>query len=308
MSAAVLARPWDYDNLVARVDFSKFPKVEGAFRQSSNAVSASFSLPKKDESTVKQSIALMDAFLTGQDWEPSPAGGGVPWSADGGAVFYDKTGLRMLVTVGVSRGSGPGASDVNAGLFLVGDVDVRRLPMLPGSRDKSGDFSSVRFFSPGDILGVRKFYQEQLTKQGWAEYRLPLPPGYTPSDEDLLRMQNFVQNGTSLGFRYTAKGAETAVSASVEMLKANVPIPPRADLLKLQDSPLLMSCLVKMTPEEAQAWCQEALGSEWTSAPVPPTEENTICHRFTRAGKPPLLLECLKGDRDTVVRIREVTR
>lgn len=303
------AKPRPHRELLALADFSKFPKMAGATRQSTSPVSAGFSLPKKDATVVPTSISAMEAFLTSQGWKPSPDGGDVQWSATGGVRFFEKNHARLQASAGISRGF-PDGEDLNAGLFLIGDVDARSLPQLPGSRLEGGDFSSARFTSPSDLMSVRKFNKSTLPLLGWIEFRPHTPPGYEVPMEDLEKEQSFVQNGIILSYTLTTKGSSTEVFVRCEVMETHLPIPPKPDMLKLKDSPALMSCLTEMTPAQALAWCQEALGKEgWTATQVPAVEESTTRHEFNNPSKSkPLILECLPSGKDTIVRLRETSQ
>jgi hypothetical protein len=301
---AVLAKPRPHRELLALVDFSKFPKTPGATREDTSPTSANFSVPKKDTSVVTRATQAMDQFLASQGWKPSPGAGDEPWSAAGGARFFGKDGAHIHAVAGISRGY-PDGEDLNAGMFLLGEVDVRRLPQPPGSKVERGDFSSVRYTSPMDLLSVRKFFEAQLKPLGWETYRLHTPPGYEVPMERLEKEQSFVQNGVTLSYRLERTGAETIVAVNCGVQKQALPIPPQPDLLKLQDSPALMSCITKMPAAQVLAWCQDALGKDgWTSSPLAPAEENTTRHQFQKAGSTPLILEYLPSGNDTVVQLK----
>lgn len=304
--AATPKQPREHHLVLALIDFSTFPPFEGASRQSTSSVYAGFSFPWKDASSVQQCREVMEKFLAAQGWTPAPGGGG-DWGADGGSSIYSKDGASALVNAGVSAGSAPGGKDVNAGIFLIGDVDVRLLPLPAGSKKSREDISSAQFSCPAALMEVRKQLKELLSAQGWAEYRMATPAGYEPPVDELAKTQSFAQNGATINYRFEEKDGGTVVSLSSSLMGTPLPIPPQADMLKLQDSPPLLSCFVKMTPDQVLAWSQETLGKQgWTSSPAPPSEENAICHRLQKAGRKPLLLEYLPSGSSTLMRLREI--
>jgi hypothetical protein len=169
---SILVKPRAHAAMLAVVDFSKFAKFDGAFRQSSSPLNASFSLSKKDAADMKRTISAMETFLAEQGWKPAPDTSKDAWTDDGGIVFYQKEGATVQATAGVSRGSAPDSKDINAGLFLIGEVDARSLPRLPGTTVVSGDFSATRYTVPAEVLAVRKFHTTELTAQGWSDRNL----------------------------------------------------------------------------------------------------------------------------------------
>lgn len=301
VSAQTPVKPRAHEEILKLVDFSSFPKMEGATRQSSDVLNASFTVPIKDDSTVKSAVKVMETFLVSQGWAVESGS----WGADGGVVFYKKDGVMIEATAGVTR-SFQGGSDLNAGLFLTGEVDARLLPRPPDSKVEQSDFASCRYHTPADVLAVHKFNKEQLGALGWGLYRDSSFAGLDLTQEQLQETQSFVQNGATLAFRFTRNDAGTEVSVRSGLLTSALPIMPGSDLLKLRDGPPLVSYFVKGTAAEVLAWHTDALGKlGWSGKEVPATEEHTTRHEFQKTGSKPLYLVCLPSKDQTVVQLRE---
>jgi hypothetical protein len=302
-SVVAPVKPRPHAEVLKLVDFSLFRQVEGASRQSADAVRMGFSIPKKDAGDVKRSVQVMEKFLSDQGWKMAPDA--TAWTDEGGEVFYLKYGAIIQAVAGLSRGSGVGEQDLNAGLFLVGEVDVRSVPRVPGSVVQREGRVSSQVISPVDLSEVRKFNKEQLGAQGWLPYR-DYVPGYEPSEEEMEQTQSFTQNGATLRFRLTRKDGKTKVSLSCGLLSASLPIMPEPDLLKLRESPPLVSYWVKKSPAEVVAWHTETLGTlGWSGKEVPAKEERTTRHEFQKAGSKPLYLVLLPSSADTIVQLHE---
>ncbi len=299
--------PRQHSKLLGLIDFSKVPPFEGAVRQEHTVVSASISLVKKDAGDVRRCVAHFEKALKDQGWTPAAGHGDSPWAETGGVSYHQKDGAIVMLSVGVSQGSAPGAQDVNAGIFLQGEVDARVMPQPSGSKAGNLSFSAAQFTSPLDVAGVRKFYSEKLPALGWVEYGLYLPGGMEVPKEQAEAFQYFIQNGVSLLLWYNPKGAETAVLLRTEVLSFSPPVAARADFVRMQTSPPLMMYAVKMSPEDAIAWCIAELEKDgWKGGPTKAPEEKTIAHRFERPGSKPLLLEVAKAGNEALVRMREV--
>lgn len=307
--AASPPKPRPHRELLAMIDFSRFPKIDGATRQSHDATNASFSLNKTGDDTVQRSVQALEKFAESQGWKLAKEEGGVPWTAQGGMAYYQKDKAVLLATVGVSRGYQPGTEEVNAGLFLAGDIDLRKLPRFPGSKESSASFSSLAYTCPADFIAVRKFNREQLTPHGWTFFQAHIPGGIELPEEVRDFQQDFVQNGTAIKFYYVPKGNEVTTNVSLTVLRHDLPIPPGADLVKLQDSsPAVMSCFAEMSEPDLLAWFDDALGkSGWKRSPAQAKEQGTTRHQYARPGSRTLFLETLRSSKAdvTIVRLME---
>jgi hypothetical protein len=301
-----MAVPRPHSEVVAIVDFTKFPKIEGATRESSDILNASFTIPKKSAADVKRAVDAMTAFLATEGWKLEPDTLATGWDDSGGTALYQKDGIRAEAGAGVTR-SPPDGEDVNAGIFLYGEVDSRLLPRPPGSVVEREGFTFSRYTSPVALMDVRKFFKERFAALGWTEYRDNPPAGYTPPMEQLEITQSFMKNGAMIGFRFEKKDPQTVVSVRVGLLERSLPLPPSiADVIKWQDSPLRLICELKMTPPEVFAWFQVEMGKlGWSAKEVPPVEERTTRHEFQKAGSKNLYLECLPSGKTTLMIMKE---
>ncbi|MBL9114248.1 MAG: hypothetical protein JNJ83_04525 [Verrucomicrobiaceae bacterium] len=303
VASAAPVKPRPHAEILKVVDFSLFPQVEGASRHYADAVRVGFSLPKKDASDVQRSIQAMEQFLSAHGWKVAPEG--AAWTEDGGEVFYLKDSVVIQAVVGVTPSFGGRQPDVNAGLFLAGDVDARTLPRVPGSVLQRESRVSSMVICPVDLLEVRKFNKEQLSAQGWLLYR-DYFPGYEPKEEELEQTQSFTQNGATLRFRLTRKDGNTEVSLNSGVLSASLPIMEEPDMLKLRESPPLVSYWVRKASADVIAWHMETLRKlGWSGKEVPATEERTTRHEFQKTGNKPLYLVLLPSKNDTIVQLHE---
>ena len=285
------------------IDFSKIPVPENTSRNSHSPTNASFSLAKSDQVRVPALAENFAKALAGQGWKPAPQAGGTTWTDESGAAYYEKSGIHLLATIGTSVGFQPGTKDVNAGLFLLGNVDVRNLPHFQGTVIGTPTFETLQFSTTEKIATVRDHHRQAYEKLGWHQYREPDPEGVEIPVETKELQQSFVQNGTIVQYFYRMDDAQLIALCRSSLLEWDPPIPPQAKSVELRNSPPFVFCYTPLSVEDVSQFYQKSLtplGWAGESIPSPEGKKGTR-YQFSAPGKKSMTLECLPSGKSTLV-------
>ena len=288
------------------MDFTKFPTPEKTSRNSASAVNLSFSLPLEDASTVKKIAEGFEQELARQGWQPAPQAGQEVRNDDVQCRYYRKQDILLMASIGTSRGFQAGTQDVNAGLFLIGQMDLRSLPAFPGSKTDSATCSALKQTSSAKIGDVRKFHTDTFAGLGWTEYRRPEIPGSERSAEEMDTEQSFLRNGTSVSFIYRQEGGSLVWFSRAEVMGQELPLPPNSSGVQLDVSTPYLFYTTPLTTEEIFAFYEKALAPQGWKGVAAPKPDGGISKYFlfSAEGRKDWSLSCLKDGAKTHVEFR----
>lgn len=286
-------------DVLGAIDFASIQAPKEAERASRTSTSFSFSQPKVGSETVSRAIKLLEEGLSAAGFEPAEQAGGAYVGEAGAIAFYEKQGIVVQLAVGVSRGSREGSEDVNAGLFLLGDVDSRSLPRPPGEKVESEDFSSSIYQVAVPRLEVRELLAEKFEGAGWTPYRQRWLEGVERTQEQLESEQAFLRGPISADLILQKVGSQTRVIARVRLLTGGLPVMPGARMLEYDgDLPYVFHGSLS-TLEEVRDYYLNAMQAEGWRHRLERAESEKIALRvvFEAEGRKPLLMECLVSSR-----------
>jgi hypothetical protein len=288
------------------IDLREFPAPVGATRSSSNAGQASFSAPLGETTTVATAFEHYAGRLLAADWKPLPYDGEVQPTEESAFAAFTKGGLIASLSVGVSLAP-PDGKDVNAGLFLGGNVDARSLPRPEDAAPVSESPTSVCYTTASSINEVRKLLSQRLAPQGWVEHRAPDLPGYKTPLEVLRRSQSFLAGCVLISVHYSEEAGKTRAILGTSVVPATAPIPAGAQDVQFAPSPLYLYCAVARPIEEVRDSYERAMRDEgWRATEVTPSDkERDLALRFEADGRTPLGLECLVDRGVVFLELRE---
>jgi hypothetical protein len=298
--------------VLQRIDMRKFPFMDGNSRTwpgtksygFSGAVSASFNV--ENVMNYLDKLLLDAGCVRGTD--PS-----LEFRIETGAAkIYWHGDLMITASCGTSRGTnGP---DINAGIIIDGNVDLRSLPIPPNTTLAVSKPNSLRLMSSIEILDQRKFYSGALRELGWIEYRDYLP-GVSISVEDQLPHQRFLKNGVFISFYYRQSSdsepsqGKYEASVSTGILEYEPTLPSDARSVKLrQSSPIVMVFETELSPHDVRAFYDKAYLSQGFRGDSNPTgkDDQELAAAYSHANQPSLKFEGKRVGKTTLVVVNEI--
>lgn len=184
---------------------------------------------------------------------------------------------------------------MNAGLFLLGDVDSRSLPRPPGAKVESEDFSSSIYQVDLPRLEVRKVLKGDFEGAGWISYRQRWLEGVERTQEQLESEQAFLRGPIGANLILQKVGIQTRVIARVRLLTAGLPLMPGARMIEYDDD---LPFVFHGSPgplEAVRDFYVNAMQAEGWRHRLEQPESAEIALRvvFEAEGRKPLQMECL---------------
>lgn len=304
--------PVHVDEVLQRIDLRKFPFMEGNSRTWPGIKSYGFSGAVSASLNVESVMNYLDKLLLDagcvRGTDPS-----LEYQSETGAEkMYWHGDLMISASCGTSRGTvGP---DINAGIHIVGNVDLRSLPIPPNTTSAVSKPNSLRLLSSIEILDQRKFYSGALRELGWIEYRDYLP-GVSISVEDLLPHQSFLKNGVFISFYYRQSSdsqpsqGKYEASVSTGILEYEPTLPSNARSVKLrQSSPIVMVFETELSPHDVRAFYDKAYLSQGFRGDGTPTgkDDQELAATYSHAKQPSLKFEGKRVGKSTLVVVNEI--
>ncbi|MDZ4819060.1 MAG: hypothetical protein SGJ20_08820 [Planctomycetota bacterium] len=181
------AVPLHQAEIIRRIDLRKLPFMEGNSRHSATIATYGFSMEASSGKTPADAMAFMDKILKEKGCERFASRDFDLEDPKYGSRLYQHGDLVLLANCGTSRGTnGP---DLNTSITVVGNFDVRAVPVPDKSTRKNASPTSAQLESEQEILELRKFYTEAMKKLGWHAYRDYIPGIEISVEDQLVRLQ-----------------------------------------------------------------------------------------------------------------------
>ena len=315
-AAPAVAKPISFKEAIAIFDCRTLKHFPGAYRDSNSPVQSSSSI------TVAEGIDLpvvgehYRSQLLANGWNNIAFEGSEEISDTGAQLVFEKQGLRAEFGAGVTRGF-PSGQDINAGVFLFGNVAPSSLPLPEGARVTMNNPTVVAYETTMPITDLRAFYTETMKELGWIEYRLPAPGDIVIPWEQVEKQQDFLSGAVAIHVSYqpqpaTADAAKDAaapmrVVVRPSLLPIHADIPAYAEDTDFQADPLAMIFALRKSLEQATAAYGQMLTKRgYRSAPAEMREKgNDLALDYTAEGLPTLHVEYKWSKPVTFVSVRE---
>jgi hypothetical protein len=226
--------PASLKEVLGVIDLRTFPVMEGAINIHKSPVGTHFSIPQADKGKVVQAVEFYRANLAEAGWKPATDPKLWKVYEEGAQLVFVKQDFMLYASIGISRGDG----NMNAGLFHLGNLDARRLPRVAGAEVINALPERIIYRTDAKPDAVKEFLRAELKKQGWMEFRQPLPSGVSRPAND--RSLSFLNRAAAIDIFLTPQEGKTGVNASVRVLEDQLPVMPDAEGLEFDRSPLTL--------------------------------------------------------------------
>jgi hypothetical protein len=319
-AAPSVAKPVSFKDAMAIFDCRTLKPFPGAYRDSNSPIQSSSSVTVAEGIDLPAVVEHYRSQLLAAGWKDVPFEGSDDVSGSGEQMVFDKQGLRAEFTAGITRGF-PSGQDINAGVFLIGNVAPSSLPLPEGARVTMTNPTVVAYETTTPIADLRAFYTKTMKELGWIEYRIPAPGGVTIPWEQVEKQQDFLAGAVGIHVSYyqsqpaekdTAKNAAKEAAPLTEVLvrpslvPIDADIPAEAEDLDFQADPLAMVFALRKPLEEATAGYDQMLTKRgYRSAPGEKREKgNNRALDYTAEGLPTLHVEFLWSKPLTFVSVK----
>ena len=207
---------------LSTIDFSKWPPMEGASRNSASATSYNFSFDPAQPNQVAQVAEQFRLKLTAEGWKPLDPATLNDVTDRYAQLYFVKQGLISNVSIGLSRGTA--GDQLNAGVFLIGNIDLRRLPRVEGETPVNATPSGLSYITKVKLDKVREYYHREMQTRGWVEFRQPDYAEIKIPEENLRHQQNFAQAGVSISLFFREGESGLNISSQVNLLEEQLPL------------------------------------------------------------------------------------
>ena len=248
--------PASLKEVLGAIDLRTFPVMDGAINIHKSLVGSHFSIPQADKGKVVQAVEFYRAKLSEAGWKP--AADPKLWSVyeDGAQLVFVKQDFMLYASIGISRGDG----NMNAGLFHLGNLDARRLPRVAGAEVINALPERIIYRTDANPDTVKEFLRVELKKQGWLEFRRPLPSGVSRPPND--RALSFLNRAAAIEIFLTPQEGKTGVNTSVRVLEDQLPVMPDAEGIEFDRSPLTLFYRTAAGPEEVLAFHRKEFAAQ----------------------------------------------
>lgn len=299
--------PLHLEEIMQRIDMRKFAFMAGSSRTWPGVEHYGFSGAVSESFTVDSVMKFLDKVLMDAGCVRGTDPNLESHDATGAERMYWLGDLMLSASCGISRGaSGP---DINAGIHILGNVDIQTLPTPPNVTISLSKPNSLKLSSSQEILELRKFYSNAFRELGWIEFRDYLPGISIPVD-DQLPHQSFLMNAIYVSFYYResdgddkSKGKFVA-SARSGILEYEPTLPGDARSVQLrQRSPIAMAYETKLSPHDLRAFYDEAYAAQGYSFDNSPTgtEDKEFKVMYSHPNKNSLTIESKRLNITTIV-------
>lgn len=231
------ARPAGLEEIARVIDLRTFPRPEGAAVERSEIASSVPSLGTINLTVPGDMKKVFDFYsdkLGQAGWHDAPQTNPLQPSRsikdDYAYMALAKQDFLLILMISKEKDG-----KISVHIDNHGNVDTRALPQVEGAKRDSDQPQSTRYITTEKVAAVTDFTRKQLTSQGWQEInRLP----YSQEDSELLRFRN---RAIALWINISSRadlniGGRTAVNYSARVLNDELPTPPDARDVKLEDS------------------------------------------------------------------------
>jgi hypothetical protein len=319
-AASAIAKPISFKEAMEVFDCRKLKPFPGAYRDGSSPIQSSSSVTIAEGIDLPAVVEHYRSQLLADGWTNVPFEGSDAISG-GAQMVFDKQGLRAEFGAGITRGF-PSGQDINAGVFLFGNVAPSSLPLPEGARVTMTNPTVITYETTTPITDLRAFYTKTMKELGWIEYRIPAPGGVTIPWEQVEKQQDFLAGAVGIHVSYyqsqpaekdAAKNAAKDASLLTEvvvrpsLVPIDADIPAEADDLDFQADPLAMVFALRKPLEEATAAYDQMLTKRgYRGAPGEKREKgNDRALDYTAGGLPTLHVEYLWSKPLTFVSVKE---
>jgi hypothetical protein len=255
--------------------------------------------------------------LLADGWTNVPFEGSDKISDVGAQMVFDKQGLRAEFGAGITRGF-PSGQDINAGVFLFGNITPSSLPLPEGARVTMTNPTVITYETTTPITDLRAFYTKTMKELGWIEYRIPAPGDIVIPWEQVEKQQDFLAGAVGIHVSYyqsqpaekdAAKDATllTEVVVRPSLVPIDADIPADAEDPDFQADPLAMVFALRKPLEEAAAAYDQMLTKRGYRSAAGEMQEkgNDRALDYTAEGLPTLHVEYLWSKPVTFVSVKE---
>lgn len=315
-AAPAIAKPISFKEAMAIFDCRKLKPFPGAYRDSSSPIQSSSSVTIAEGIDLPAVVEHYRSQLLADGWTNVPFEGSDKISDVGAQMVFDKQGLRAEFGAGITRGF-PSGQDINAGVFLFGNITPSSLPLPEGARVTMTNPTVITYETTTPITDLRAFYTKTMKELGWIEYRIPAPGDIVIPWEQVEKQQDFLSGAVGIHVSYqpqpadkdAAKGATMPMRVVVRpsLVPIDADIPPEAEDLDFQADPLAMVFALRKPLEEATAAYDQMLTKRgYRGAPGEKREKgNDRALDYTAEGLPTLHVEYLWSKPVTFVGVKE---
>lgn len=262
------AAPASLDEIAQVIDLRVFPKPAGAVPQKS-IIAASvpcLGVVRYDvPGGAKEQFDFYTAKLIEAGWTEAPKTDKriEPryFSETGGNMTFVKNGFTLFFMIHKSD-SGP---NIAVHIQNHGNVDTRKLPQLDGANREQDQPQQTRYSTPANVAAAAAFTRAELNKLGWQE--INRRSAHTQKDLDLLI---FRQRAIRLDVHVSVPpdmAGRTAVNYSTRVLNDELPTPPDASEVELEDGdyniepPLELKFQTRASMESVADFCRKELAA-----------------------------------------------
>ena len=306
--------PLHLEEVLQRIDLRKFPFMEGNSRSSASIESYGSSAPVSEKFSVDSVMSYLDKLLLDAGCVRGTDSSLEMRAETAASTLYWHGDLMITASCGISRGST--GSEINSGIHIEGNVDLRNVPTPPNSTSTASKPNSLRLLGSAEILELRKFYSFALNELGWTEFRDYLPGVSVPVSTQLLQ-QKFLKNGVFISIYYHRSGKGEASDGQVEtnvsmgVLEYEPTLPSHARSVQLrQRSPMALTFETKLSPQDLRAFYDAAYLSRGYSSDGHPTgkDDQEFAVTYSHPNNSSLRFEAKQLGETSIVVANEIKR
>jgi hypothetical protein len=295
----VAIEPTDTRELVKVLDLGTLASPDGSTVGDQSATRLQITVPLATAAAARFYLEKLDAL----GWKPVG-----PNAAEGitdafAQLELEKGGYTLLLSAMPGK---PNQSNVS--IEHVGNFDTRALPKTAGAEEQYSSRSNTLYFTSATVDDAAAAIRNLLVTAGWESYDRAFTQSAMRDDaaDMLFRKKAY---SVSVSVSKSAANGKTAVQYNVKTLARDLPAPPDAKKVAIQDDRWVLLCEVPRAVAAAAAYYRKAMAEVGFASPPRETTSGEAMTLSFEADNHDLVLVGLQsaGEQSTKVKLEGFT-
>lgn len=295
----VAVEPTDTRALVNVLDLGKLASPDGSTVGDQSATRLQITVPLATAAAARFYLEKLDSL----GWKPAGPNAAESITDAFAQLELEKGGYTLLIS---AMPGNPNQSNVS--IEHVGNFDTRALPKTAGAEEQYSSRSNTLYFTSATVDETAAAIRNLLAAAGWESYERAFTQSAKRADaaDMLFRKKAY---SVSVSVSKSAANGKTAVQYNVKTLARDLPAPPDAKKVEVQDERWVLLCEVPRAVAATAEYYRKAMAEIGFASPPRETTSGEAMTLSFEADNHDLVLVGLQsaGEQSTKVKLEGFT-